>query len=79
MGSRTIARHAWVGRYWRALAPVGIYIVYWNSYAVAMCNARLRRPPPPHDRHGLGGRKEKPAGAIVYGIHFLIDGGALFY
>ena len=34
-----------------------IYIVYWNSYAVAMCNARLRIPLPPHERRRLGGRE----------------------
>ena len=33
------------------------YIVYWNSYAVAICNARLRIPLPPHERRRLGGRE----------------------
>ena len=47
-----------VGDHWeesnvKALA----YIVYWNSYAVAMCNARLRIPLPPHERRRLGGRE----------------------
>ena len=38
-----------------------IYIIYWNSYAVAMYIARLRIPFPPHELRSLEGSKDNPA------------------